>query len=361
MKKRFLKMFWMLLVTINVMQVFAQTPPNWYDNDMRRASYPAGQYFIGFAEGQRTRGESLEAASQRLKDAAKVEAAGTIRVHLQNITVNQALSQTLRTMEGTFRQSAREFSSSTKTTVDMEIPGLQVESWQNPANGDIAAFAYVKKSTLIRQLEKKITVCLTKTETALEQIDQLIATGQKMQAREVAKKTLPHFEELEETQKLLAAVDENADEESLQLQETSTLQQRLTAIIAQLKNGISIYLECSANMFGTNYAALKSEIQGELSKLGCNFVPNAAQSDWAVYVTAPARKYNKVDYGETSAYFVYVDATIVVEKTATGQRIYENSISEKGRHTHNYEQAAYNGYKEISPKISQIITEQIKQ
>ena len=116
-------------------------------------------------------GESQEKAVARLKDAAKVEAVSTIRVHVQNTTTNQALSQTLRTMEGTFRQSVREFSSATKTTVDMEIPGLQIESYVNPQNGTIAAFAYVKKATLTRQLEKKITVGLTKTETSLDQID----------------------------------------------------------------------------------------------------------------------------------------------------------------------------------------------
>ena len=243
--KVYAKLFLGLFLSINSMLMFAQTTPNWYDNDMRRSFYPQSQYFTGFAEGQRQSGESVEAATSRMKNAARVEAVSTIRVHVQNTTVNQALSQTLRTMEGTFRQSTREFSSNTKTTVDMEIPGLQIESWQNPQNGNITAFAYVKKSTLIRQLEKKLTVSLTKIETSLDQIDQLIGTGQKLQARDVATKTLPLFQEVDETQKLLVAVDANADTETLQLQETRTLQQRLISMITQLKNGINIYLQCN--------------------------------------------------------------------------------------------------------------------
>ncbi len=354
------KLLIILLSALSLM-VAAQTTPNWYDNDMRRSFYPAGQYFTGFAEGQRLGSESLDAATTRLKNAARVEALSTIRVHVQNTTVNQALSQTLRTMEGTFRQSAREFSSATTTKVDMEIPGLQIEAWTNPANGNIAAFAYVKKATLIRQLEKKITVGLTKIETTLDQIDQLIATGQKMQARDLAEKTLPQFVELDETQKILAAVDENADEESLQLMETRNLQQRLTGLIANLKHGINIYLDCKADMFGTNYGTLKSEIQGELSKLGCTFVNSAEQSDWAIYINAPAREYNKQSFGNITSYFAYIDANIAIEKTATGQRIFEDLISEKGSHTHNFEQAARDGYKNISPKISEIIKKQIQQ
>ena len=355
--KRIILHLFLLTATIAI----AQTTPNWYDNDMRRSFYPAGQYFTGFAEGQRLGSESMEAATSRLKNTARVEALSTIRVHVQNTTVNQALSQTLRTMEGTFRQSAREFSSATTTKVDMEIPGLQVEAWTNPANGNIAAFAYVKKATLIRQLEKKITVGLTKVETSLDQIDQLLASGQKVQARDLAEKALPQFFEIDEAQKTLAAVDENADEETLQLQETRTLQHRLTGIIADLKHGINIYLECKADMFGTNYSTLKSEIQGELSKLGCTFVTSAEQSDWAIYVNAPSRQYNKADFGGVSSYFSYVDANIIVDKTTTGQRIFEDQISEKGGHTHNFEQAARDAYKHISPKISEIIKQQIQQ
>ena len=352
----------LLIILLSALSLTAGAQvPGWVDSEMRALEYPHGQYFFGFAEGQRQNGESVEAAMSRMKNAARVEAVSSIRVHVQNTTVNQALSQTLRTMEGTFRQSAREFSSATTTSVDMEIPGLQIESWRNPQTGEIAAFAYVKKAALIRQLEKKITVGLTKIETSLDQIDQLIATGQKMQARELAERTVPLFYEIDEAQKLLAAVDENADEETLQLQETRTLQHRLTGIIADLKNGINIYLICNAYMFGQTYSALKGEIQGALSPMGCTFVRTDAGADWIITVTATAREYNASSYGSVTTYFAYVDAKISIEKGATRQRIYEDAISEKGGHTHNYEQAARQAYKDLSPKISAIIKEQIQQ
>ena len=346
------------MLTAVVLTAVAQQPA-WYDAARRSADYPAGQYFTGYAEGQRLGSERQEAAQKRLQDAARTEAASSIRVHVQNTTTNTGLSRTLKTMEGTFRSSMRELATSTTTSVDMQIPGLQVETWQNPQSGTIAAFAWVKKATLIKQLEKTITVCLTKAETALDQADQLVATGQKMQARDAATKTLPLFGEADEAQKLLAAVDEDADEESLQLQQTRALQNRLTGMIAQLKNGIGIYLQCRADMFGTNYSDLAGAIQGELSELGCNFVSSPAQADWAVYVTAPARKYNKADIGGMSTYFAYVDATVTVDKTATGQRVYAGSLSEKGGHTHNYEQAARDAYRNAAPKISALIKEQI--
>ncbi len=346
---------------IATIAAFAQLPPAWCDHDLRRIDYPDSEYFMGYAEGAPTGSERQEVATKRLKDAARVEALSTIRVHIKNNTTNNALSQTLRSNEGTFRQSIREFTSSTTTTVDMKIPGLQIESWRDPQTGTISAFAYVKKSTLIRQLEKQITVALTKVEMSLDQVDPLIATGQKLQARSAAEKALPYFAEVDEAQKLLVAVDSDATEETLMLSETRQLQQRLMAMVAQLKNALTICLKADAKIFSTAYPALQEELKGALSPLGCNFVTDPSTADWVIDISATAREYNKVATGNINTYFAYVDATISITKTATGQRVYENMFTEKGGHTHNYQQAARDAYKYLTPKICQVVREQVKQ
>lgn len=346
---------------MTAVSAFAQMPPTWSDYDMRQLEYPDSEYFTGYAEGAPTGNERPEIGTQRLKDAARVEALSTIRIHVKNNTTNNALSQTLRSNEGTFRQSIREFTSSTTTTVDMKIPGLQIESWRNPQTGTIAAFAYVKKSTLIRQLEKQITVALTKVEMSLDQVDQLIATGQKLQARSAAEKALPLFTEVDEAQKLLVAVDTEATEETLMLSETRQLQQRLMAMVAHLKNALTICIQCDASIFGANYPTLSSILQGHLSKLGCNFVSDPSVADWVVVIQASAREYSTVLTGNIATYFVYVDATVSVRKAVTNQLVYEDMLTEKGGHTHNYHQAAREAYRYLTPKICKAVEEQVKQ
>ena len=344
---------------MSAIAAFAQMPPAWCDHDLRRLDYPDSEYFTGYAEGVPTGSERQEVATQRLKDAARVEALSTIRVHVKNNTTNNALSQTLRSNEGTFRQSIREFTSSTTTSVDLKIPGLQVEAWRDPQTGSI--YAYVKKSTLIRQLEKQITVALTKVEMSLDQVDQLIATGQKLQARSAAEKALPLFAEVDEAQKLLVAVDSDATEETLMLSETRQLQQRLMAMVAQLKNALTICIKVHATAFDSPYPALQEELKGALSPLGCNFVTDPSTTDWVIDISATAREYNTVTMGDVNTYFAYVDATVSITKTATGQRVYENMFTEKGGHTHNYQQAAREAYKNLTPKIRKIVEEQVKQ
>ena len=340
---------------------FAQMPPTWSDYDMRQLEYPDSEYFTGYAEGAPMTGERQEVATQRLKDAARVEAVSTIRVHIKNQSTNDLISQQLSNMEGEFWNVMNTFTSSTTTTVDMKIPSLQIEAWRDPQTGSIYAFAYVKKSTLIRQLEKQITVALTKVEMSLNQVDQLIATGQKLQARSAAEKALPLFAEVDEAQKLLVAVDADATEETLMLNETRQLQQRLMAMVAHLKNALTICIQCDASIFGSHYPTLSSTLQGHLSKLGCNFVSDPSVADWVVMIQASAREYSTVLTGNIATYFVYVDATVSVRKAVTNQLVYEDMLTEKGGHTHNYHQAAREAYRYLTPKICKAVEEQVKQ
>jgi len=346
---------------MSAVSAFAQMPPTWSDYDMRQLEYPDREYFTGYAEGAPMTGERQEVATQRLKDAARIEAVSTIRVHITNQSTNDLISQQLSNMEGEFWNVMNTFASSTTTSVDMKIPGLQIEAWRDPQTGTIYAFAYVKKSTLIRQLEKQITVALTKVEMSLDQVDQLIATGQKLQARSAAEKALPLFAEVDEAQKLLVAVDADATEEILMLNETRQLQLRLMAMVAQLKNALTICIQCDASIFGTNYPTLSSTLQGHLSKLGCNFVSDPSMADWVVMIQASAREYSTVLTGNIATYFVYVDATVSVRKAVTNQLVYEDMLTEKGGHTHNYHQAAREAYRYLTPKICKSVEEQVKQ
>lgn len=351
-------LFWGAMAAV---AAFAQMPPSWYEHDLRRLDYPDSEFFTGYAESTPMANERIEVATQRLKDAARVEAVSTIRVHVKNLTKSNLYNESFESLDDWSETIRETLDSRTTTKVDIKIPGLQIESWRDPQTGTISAFAYVKKSTLIRQLENQITVALTKVEMSLDQIEQFIATGQKLQARSAAENAVPYFAEVNEAQKLLVAVDADATEETLMLPETRTLQQRLMAMVAQLKNALTICIQCDASIFGTNYPTLSSTLQGHLSQLECNFVSDPSTADWVIEIQSQAREYNVMTMGNVSTYFVYVDANVAVTKTATGQRVYENMFSEKGGHTHNYNQAARDAYKYLTPKICQVVEEQVKQ
>jgi len=218
-----------------------------------------------------------------------------------------------------------------------------------------------ERAKMARQLTRSIPVELGKIEGTMPQINILIKKGEKMQAKAMVEEALQQIAKIEADQKTLALLDETADDEILMTAEVAEAKRYLIDKANKLRNAIGLYITCDAKLFDKDYPVLLKELQGELSKIGVAFVDSVEQADWVIGIQAAAREYRKNDYGGTSTYFVYVDANIAVDKTATGKRIYEDAITEKGGHTMNFEQAARQAYKDISPKISEIIKQQIQQ
>ncbi|MBR1878095.1 MAG: hypothetical protein IJ814_03700 [Paludibacteraceae bacterium] len=350
------KLFIILFSTLSL-AAGAQVP-DWVNPVAREEIYPAGVYYTGFASARVSKGEDKEKVYERVRQNARVEAVASIQV-----SVEQTIERYMQNIQAHGDVSTTDIMTShaaTRTSIK-DIPGLKVEVWENPKTRDVYAFAWVKITNLSRQLMRRIAANNAKAEVEVESIEAMIERGDKVQAKNSLPKIQALIEDIENDQRVLLSIDANVTDEDMAVEETNSLKKRYQALTADLKNGINICLICRADMFGQEYNALKGEIQGELSKIGCSFVSEADNQDWTITVTAQAREYNKNDLGGVSTYYAYVDANIIVEKTTTGQRIYEDAISEKGGHTHNYEQAARQAYKDISPKISKIIKEQIQQ
>ena len=349
--------FIILLVAINVVSVAQE--PDWFDSKNRQAFYPTSIYFSGFAMDEISPNVNIKKVMEHVKSAARVEAASTIQVYVDNVKQDNTRSESYQTMSKYVEEIYQQFASNTILTTRIDVPGLKVDGYKN--GNIVAAFAYVKKSDLKRQLEKQITMALTRIETQLDNIDELINNGQKVEARSLLELICKDFSPIEKTQELLLAVDVNADIESLQLDETKALQQRYAKIQAALKNGIYIALHCTASLFDGSYDALSNIIKGELSSLGCTFTENDAEADWIVTITSSAREYGKFNFGSSETYFSYVDTQIRIKKAKTEQVIYTNELSIKGGDTRNYFLAANVAYKEIALKLSETIKEHIQQ
>lgn len=219
----------------------------------------------------------------------------------------------------------------------------------------LTAFAQREGAQLVQQ----ITSAIDAVDATLPQINILIKKGEKGQAKTLIEKTLRQIETVEADYKRLAQMNdaENADVPSVsQLQETKRY---LTNKANQLRY-TNVYLRCEAKLFEGEYGALLDAIQSALSEENVSFVDSANVSDWTVTITAKAREYNKAEFGGMTTYFAYVDAKTVIVKTATGKRLQENSVTEKGGSPFGFEQAAQEAYHKIAPKISAIIKEQIE-
>jgi len=354
----------LFLLFIFPMYVAAQTLPAWYDAASRRATYPPERYITGFSVSQLAAGESPTKAMNALQEKARVNAVSTIQVRVKNDTEDRLEQLQYKGAEGNKSAMARYLQSVTHSSVDLEITGLQIETCHDTQKNRVAAFAYVKISDLLRQTDRKLTATLSKIEIGLDEMDQLVANGQKMQARERGEKLAPMFVSAEDAQRILIAVDEFADAESLQTALMASLQKRYIKTMADLKNGIGIYLVNHASLFESSYPELASQIKGCLSSLGCEFVTNVDKSDWEITVIS---KPYVLKQAIENSFFCRLNATLKITKRATGQCVYEARVYNdagmdvKGGSTTNNDDAAVDAYKNLTTIICDIIKQQIQQ
>ncbi len=352
------KLFFIILLSALSAMSFAQEP-DWFDVKNRMAFYPTNTYFYGFSMDELSSNADVEKGIEHVKAAARAEAASTVQVYVQSVKQDNTRSESYQTISKYVEEIYQQFSSNTTLTTKMEIPGLKVESYKK--GNIVAAFAYVKKSDFSRKLEKQITIDISRIETKLDNIAELMDNGQKMEARTRLEPIIRDFLPIEQTQETLLAVNPNVDTEALQLDETRALQQRYFKMSASLKNGIYVALHCDAQLFDTKYEALSGTIKGDLASLGCTFTDNEAEADWIVTIRSKAKEYQKSTLGEHTTYYSYVDSYIEVRKVKTGQVIFEDNLSVKGGDTRSFVHAAQDGYMESANKLSTIIRQQISQ
>lgn len=343
-----------------VLPLYAEEPPSWYDLKVRNTRYPKEVYFSGFVLGEQQPGENLQQATERIKREAQVEAASSIRMKVEK-TLTEANQSELVQGAGSFDEKVTEhFESFTQIRVEMEIPGLKVEVWKNDAKKEISAFAYVRKDELARKLERRILTGMTKAELALENVNRLMDEGRKPEARKVAEDGMLLFEDIEQTQALLLAID-NDNIADLQISEAAELKQSMADRLAELQHGIAICLRIEAYCQEKPYSSLEKQLQGELNVLGCYFTNDTIQAEWIISVNAQTRDYQHTAFGNTDMYASYMEAQISILKVNTGQRIYEDLLTVKGTHTLNFDEAARNAYKAGVKKIGSIIKQTIMQ
>lgn len=352
--------FIVCLMMMVVLPLYANEPPSWYDLKVRHTRYPRELYFSGFVLEELQPGENLQQAMERIKREAQIEAASSIRMKVEK-TLTEANRSELEQGAGSFNEKVTEhFESFTQIRVDMEIPGLKVEVWRNDASKEIAAFAYVRKDELARKLERRILTGITKAELVLENISRLMNEGRKPEARKVAEEGMRLFDDIEQTQALLLAIDDG-NVVDLQISEVAELKQVMSDRLAELQHGIAISLRIKAYCQEKPYSYLEKQLQGELNVLGCYFTNDTTEAEWIISVDAKTRDYQHTAFGNADMYVSYMEAQISVLKVNTGQRIYEDLVTVKGTHTLNFDEAARDAYKAGVKKVGGIIKQIIMQ
>lgn len=264
--------------------------------------------------------------------------------------VSQIDKQAVNGHSSILYRSSKSFS----TDVDMDL--VETKSYYNEEQSKFYVLVYINKAASTTYYENEVKMLISKADNTLTIADNYISTGFKQKAKAELQKALQLFDSAGKSFFWLNVF--GLDEYRIQslLKQVNEKEQAIKQRLSDLEYGTTYCVVCEADLFGKRYVKLGNEVKGELAASGCNFVDNPTNADIVIRIQASARKYNEFQ----GAFFTYIDAAVTIDKTATGQRIFEDEISTKGAHTLGYDEAARDGYKQIKKDIVKTLKENIK-
>lgn len=315
--------------------------------------YTSDGYFHAVESGVNDQKMPEERFRDDLLNRARTNLAKQIRVN-----VHETIQMNKDVLDG---KTIIYYESRCGSYTDVVMTGAESRSHVDVVSGRQYVIVYINKADARRYYVNEAEQLISGIDNKLEIAENYINAGFKSEAKKELDSALISFDKAAE---ILFWLNVSGMTDTCMKPYRDRLNQQEQVVkqkIADMKFAINIYLNCKADLSGNSYPTLANTIKGELSEIGCTFVTSAAEADWAIYVTANAREYNAPTIGGHTTYFAYIDATLAIDKVVTNQRIYEDALTEKGGHTHNYTEAARDGYKQIAPKIIALINQYIKQ
>ena len=303
--------------------VAQSSKPNWINADSRRLIYSENEYFIGFASGFAKQGETLDAATARMKAEAQGDAAQRIQVHVHSEAFDAVQSVQQRTAETFDEEVHRIYHQQTSTSSSIDIPNLQVMTWNDTATHEVAVLVYTKRRDFVRYYDRQIESLLGKMESAIADIAIQEKQGQKSKAVKTAETALESCPSVEYSQRMVALADPEVSNEDLQMSRYMTAMHDLAETITRLKYATTYYINCRASIGETDYPMLDKEVRGLLANNGCNFIDTRNDADWIIEINASVVN---TMHRDGMPYYIYVDGTISIENSV-GKRIMEDRIS----------------------------------
>ncbi|MDL2305482.1 LPP20 family lipoprotein [Bacteroides sp. OttesenSCG-928-D19] len=334
-----------------------ENAPVWLDSDVRNIQYPQETYYTGFAEVSAAQGESREKALSRAKQVAVGELSSRIRVMISSNKTSIDASFGGSNIE---EQIYSRFTSMVKTTSQAEVTGSKVNTYYNNTTRTGYAFAYVSRAELTSYYQKQISLWLNKVDGALQTAEQLAQKGYKMKARKECESVIDLFAQVIYAQDLLTAVDEQANDNTLQQSRSERLRNTLIQTLTDLENSIYLYIECNEMVNGQSVVHIADRLPGLITENGgeCNFTDLKEEADYVIKVNARLARCNDAP---DNVVFCYANATVSVYNVYTKKTLTPTIAETKGGWTNgNKAKATEEAFNELAEKIAEKVLPMIK-
>jgi hypothetical protein len=269
------------------------TMPSWTEDAFRELHYPADEWYTGFARNKLKTDEELGDAIKKLEQDAKAQLAESIILKIEETTKMKQASESIQSGNDSREIITSEYEQDVKTATSATTVGCELKSHYEPSSGALYAFAVVRRADLATFYQKQIDLDLNEVENALSMVNQLIAVGKKMSASQKCFDAMAFFANVTRYQKLLSAVNLDANAETLQTIRSKELQETVTQTFLNLEQSTFVYVDCQYEYKGYKDDAFSSDpgiicdiVKQALSENQCSVVDDDSNADYTLTLSA---------------------------------------------------------------------------
>lgn len=187
---------------LGAIQTFGQAP-GWVSADTRSNTYPSALFLTGYFETSDINKKEIDAELQLLVDAAKAQLIQSVKVQVKSVSTSK-VSDFNGEIDDYFNQK-------TTSQSDLQLIGLQTDSYYDKKNKKGYGFAYVSKSQMIEFYRSEIGKNVSDIENIISQSQTLKDEGELKRAFKKGLGAYNKFFTIDESQKILMAIGANGD------------------------------------------------------------------------------------------------------------------------------------------------------
>ena len=271
--------------------IFAQSStPEWTNDTYREVNYPAEDYYTGYVFDRISPNISLTDALRNIETAARNTLAESIVVHIQ--------SEAKMVMQSESQQSGGKFSEQIVSTYKQQIStstnaktaGVEVRSYYDSSQNIGYAFAFVKKDKLGDYYKNQIDLMLQKSELIIDSVDELVAVGKKIAAREKCAEGTNVLKEAEQY-RIMYSVVTGANDSAMQTGRYTALLRLVEQKMLSLEQSTRVYVSCTWNCkdypeHEGQAVVVEDLVKQSLSRQECSIVDDSNSADFILTMTA---------------------------------------------------------------------------
>lgn len=246
--------------------------PDWTGKDFRQSNYPQSQFLTGFIEVTEVNKKYIDEEMQQLVDAAKANLVQSVRVQVKSVSTSNVSDYN--------GEIADYFNQKTTSNSDLQLIGLQTDSYYDKKTKKGYGFAYVNKNRMVDYYRSEIGKNLMDISNIVDQSTLSLDEGDIQSSFKKGLEAYNKFFVIDESQKILMAIGANSSLET-RVDEVNDLNKEFDQLMIKIQSDKRMTLDDAGFIIANGLAKSQGDKQKGIELSEFTFEQTGFTSDFS--------------------------------------------------------------------------------